>query len=219
MPNSVTGEKNLADADYTVGDHLFKVANEARLNEARLWDLATLSWKTALSPSGASAGAKIVPDPWWLPTVGATLDTTGQDVSKQVWGTAGPVEGYWRRQGDTDTYGADLKIPLERGLARLFREWQKTTRPGVGISGHGVGMRGEYRLPQDFGELSGGVGQRWMDINFPGGEVSVPRETSADIGWQKELVPGVNFGLSGRYDKPEDQKAAWSALFDTSVKF
>ena len=215
MSNPVTG--TLADADYTVGEHLLKVAEV--VNEARLLDSATLSWRTALSPSGASVGAEVVPDPTWLPTVGAALGTTGQDVSKQVWGTAGPVEGRWRREGDTATYGAGLKIPLgERGLARLFREWQKTTKPGVEISGHGVGMRGEYLLPQDFGKLSGGVGQRWMDINFPGGEVSVPRETSADIRWQKELGP-VNFGLSGRYDKPEDQKAAWSALFDASLQF
>jgi hypothetical protein len=80
-------------------------------------------------------------------------------------------------------------------------------------------MRGEYRLPQDFGELSGGVGRRWMDINFPGGEVSVPPRTSADIEWRKELVPGVNFGLSGQYDKPEDEKPVWSALFDASMQF
>lgn len=220
MPNPDTGEKNLSHADYTVSEHLFKVANEARL-----LDLATLSWGADLvlasqSTKGkAQVGAKIVPDPWWLPTVGATLDTTGQDVSKQVWGNAGPLEGHWRRDGDTDIYGAGLKIPLgDEGLARLFREWQKTTRPGVEISGHGVGMRGKYRLPKDLGELSGGVGQRWMDINFPGGEFSVPRQTSADIGWRKELGP-VNFGLSGRYDKTKDQKPAWSALFDATLQF
>ena len=216
MPNPVAG--TLADAKITASEYLLKAAEVE--NEARLLDLATLSWRTALSPSGASVGAKIVPDSTWLPTVGAALGTTGQDVSKQVWGTAGPFGAHWRREGDTDTYGADLKIPLgERGLARLFREWQKTTKPGVEISEHGVGMRGEYRLPQDFGKLSGGVGRGWMDLNFPGGEVSVPPRTSADIGWRKELVPGVNFGLSGRYDKREDEKPAWSALFDARMQF
>ena len=138
----------------------------------------------------------------WLPSVeaGATRTPTGTE-QRFSGGWKTPWLNYLGEKIDG--------LPLTHQLsANLFPGGQfyvgTTNKNNKGFRGGVEGGR-----PLGPGILRGGVEHLWND--------SKPK-TSANIRWRGELGP-VNFGLSGRYDKTKDQKAAWSALFDASLQF